>query len=193
MVYNINSDVIRQNNLTVNEFLILLVKANGIRINEIDSLVEKCLLFKDGSLTKEGIELFDKVIFESSNDLPKQDEVELIAEAMKDIYPTGKKPGTSYYWTDSVKLISRRLLAFFKKYGQYSKDDILEATRAYVKKFEYDPDRRLMRLLKYFIYKEGRDSDGTTTYDSELLNIMEHKGEQDNEPRSFDFSRTIWN
>lgn len=191
MKYCIDSDVIAKNGLTVNEFLIMLVKANHIKLHEIDSLVEKCLLTKTGNLTRTGCDLFDKIVVESDKTLPPEDELTITAEAMRDIYPSGRKPGTSYYWTDGTKLIVRRLQAFFKKYGVFTREQLLGATEAYVRRFENDPEKRLMRLLKYFIYKESRDADGMTTYDSELLNIIEHNGEVDEAPGAFDFSRTL--
>lgn len=190
MKYCIDSEVIKSFGISINDFFILMFKANKIKLHDTKNLIENGYLTEDGKITQEGCDLFDDIIIKSDKGLPKEDEMEMIAEAMRDIYPTGKKPGTSYYWTDSTKLVTRRLQAFFKKYGKFTAEQILEATETYVKQFENDPEKRLMRLLKYFIFKESRDSDGMTVYDSELLNIIEHKGEID-ETGSFDFSRTL--
>lgn len=100
-----------------------------------------------------------------------------IAKEMKEIYPKGKKPGTLHYWTEGTPIIEQRLRKFAAKFGSnYTKEEILDATRRYVSSFK--GDYSYMRILKYFIFK---DSDEGTT--SDLINSIENKEEDNNQSK----------
>ena len=74
-----------------------------------------------------------------------------LANKLREIYPAGKKPGYAYTWRDSTSCIADRLKKFKLKYGSYSDEDIINATKAYVNSF--NGDYKYMQLLKYFIWK----------------------------------------
>lgn len=74
-----------------------------------------------------------------------------LAEKLREIFPSGKKPGYAYTWRDSVSCIADRLKKFFMKYGEYSDEQVIEATKAYVDSF--NGNYTYMQLLKYFIWK----------------------------------------
>lgn len=74
-----------------------------------------------------------------------------LANALREIFPAGKKPGYAYTWRDSTSCIVDRLKKFILKYGDYSDERIIAATKEYVKSF--NGDYRYMQLLKYFIWK----------------------------------------
>lgn len=109
--------------------------------------------------------------------LPKnsRNRVTILAANMRKIFPEGKKPGTNYYWQDSVPMIAKKLSTFFKNYGDnYSDEAILTATRKYVESF--DGDYKFMHLLKYFISKRNPETKEET---SELLSYLENAGQED--------------
>ena len=82
-----------------------------------------------------------------------------------------------YYWTDGISLIIKRLKIFFKKYGIYSNEIIIDATKRYVDSF--NGDYRFMKLLKYFIFKEKKGEGGDVESSSDLLNFIENnEGEE---------------
>ena len=106
-----------------------------------------------------------------------------LADKLKQIYPEGKKPGTSFFWKDSTNAIADRLKKFFLKYGDYSDEEIIDATKRYVMSF--NGDYRYMQLLKYFIWKnkvtggelvEGRLV-GEVEKQSQLAAYIENKNE----------------
>lgn len=101
-----------------------------------------------------------------------------LCKRLKEIYPRGCKEvsGKRYYWTDSVKLIERRLKTFFSLYGEFSDEEIEEATERYVKSFEGNYD--MMKLLKYFIFREKSFGGGVSEPSSDLLNFIENKDER---------------
>lgn len=120
--------------------------------------------------------LLDRKILETSY----KDTLSL-ANTLKEIFPKGKKEGTSLYWTEGATLIDKRLRAFFKKYGEYSKEEIIDATKRYVESFH--GDYSYMRTLKYFIFKDIRGAEEIEN-SSDLLTWIENKN--DKEPTIID-------
>lgn len=100
--------------------------------------------------------------------------LEELATKMREIYPSGKKPGTDYYWRSNVADLKNKLDTFFKVYGdKYSDEQILRATQNYVNAFSVD--NKYMLLLNYFIWKEkGHYDGGTVSRNSELANRLEN-------------------
>ena len=87
----------------------------------------------------------------SSENVASEERCKQLAETLREIFPAGKKPGYAYTWRDSVSCITDRLKKFFMKYGEYSDEQVIEATKAYVASF--NGNYQYMQLLKYFIWK----------------------------------------
>ena len=87
----------------------------------------------------------------SSNNMSSEERYIQLAEKLREIFPAGKKPGYAYTWRDSVSCIADRLKKFFMKYGEYTDEQVIEATKAYVASF--NGNYTYMQLLKYFIWK----------------------------------------
>ena len=130
-------------------------------------------------LTNKGTEVMDSVIVDSDKEQESEDRLIQLATRLKEIFPKGRKDGTSYYWADGVALIVRRLKLFFKKYGNtYTDEQIIQATSKYVEGF--NGDYAYMRLLKYFILKEKVGAAGEVEGDSELVSYIENAGQEEN-------------
>ena len=100
---------------------------------------------------------------------------------MKELFPKGKKEGTQVYWRGNKRELTR-LKKFFKLYGSnYSKEQILKATKDYVESFNGLYNN--MRVLKYFIWKDMRKTmeDGTVQVVevSELADHLENVGQEE--------------
>lgn len=80
-----------------------------------------------------------------------EDRFTALANKLRAIFPAGKKSGYAYTWRDSESCIADRLKKFFLKYGNYSDDEIVNATKRYVDSF--NGNYTYMQLLKYFIWK----------------------------------------
>lgn len=87
----------------------------------------------------------------SSVNVSSEERCTQLAEKLREIFPAGKKPGYAYTWRDSVSCIADRLKKFFMKYGEYTDEQVIEATKAYVASF--NGNYTYMQLLKYFIWK----------------------------------------
>lgn len=135
--------------------------------------------FNNVTLTEIGRKIFDSRFIVNDNPESKEtlDEIDDLAIKLKSIFPKGTKEGTNTPWTEGAKLIKRRLLMFFKKYGKYSSEEIIAAAESYVHSF--NGNYSYMRVLKYFIFKEAVKA-GEIESSSELLTWIENAGQENN-------------
>ena len=132
----------------------------------------------------EGKFLVETIMAEGDTKGEPKDRFTALAEKLRELYPAGKKPGYAYTWRDSVPCIVDRLKKFVLKYGNYSDEEIIDATRRYVASF--NGNYTYMQLLKYFIWKnkvtgaeliEGRMV-GEVEKQSQLASWLEDKEEE---------------
>ena len=143
----------------------LITKANGT----MQSLNRKY------SATEKGITLADELIADSEESIAtKEDGIKELADKLRSIYPEGKMAGTSYYYRCNRADIVRKLKSFFRRYGEYTPEQIIEATQRYVDSF--NGNYTYLRLLKYFIWKD-ENKDGEVLSISQLADWIENKNE----------------
>ena len=145
-------------------FATLLVKT-GADIEQVFSdLVKKEVLVKGMlggySVTSRWSDVCNNILLTSEKTIPKDEELEPLALELMSLVPQTKMPGTPYYYKCNKREIILKLKKFFKLYGFYPYEDIINATKRYVASF--NGDYRYMKLLKYFIMKDEKrtDSDG---------------------------------
>lgn len=113
----------------------------------------------------------------------KQHNIEL-AKKMAEIFPKMLKPGTNIYFRSNAKETADKLDKFFSKFGKYTDNEILLATKKYVDTHIANNDLKTMRVLKYFIWKDEDklDEDGNlkVTRKSELADCLENLDSDDN-------------
>ena len=132
---------------------------------------------RNPKISQKGVDYIESIVLNSEFPPAKiQDRFENLATQLRYLFPEGKKAGTAYMWRDSVPLITKRLKAFIKKYGDnYTDKEIIEATKKYVESF--NGDYRYMQLLKYFILKRVNTQDGEIEDTSQLLSYLSNTGE----------------
>ena len=98
-----------------------------------------------------------------------------VANKMRELFPEGRKPGTTYYWRDSTPIIAKKLKTVVEKFNtQFTEEQALDATRRYVESF--NGDYRFMQLLKYFILKTDR---ATGDIRSDFLSLLQNPDAED--------------
>ena len=102
-------------------------------------------------LSQDGEFLVESIMAESNVGTNTDDRFTILANKLRELYPAGKKPGYAYTWRDSTSCIVDRLKKFVMKYGDYSDEEIINATNRYVNSF--NGNYQYMQLLKYFIWK----------------------------------------
>ncbi len=141
----------------------LITEANGT----IQSLNRKY------SATDKGIVLADELLADSEESIViKENGIKELADKLREIYPEGKMTGTSYYYRCNKTDIVKKLKSFFRRYGEYTSEQIIEATQRYVSSF--NGNYTYLRLLKYFIWKD-ENKDGETLQVSQLADWIENK------------------
>lgn len=179
---SINKDVLEKYNLSIDEFLVLLLTYNKANIHEVrESLVNKGLA--DYSVVDDTLiissttkDLITSVTIDSDvTVISKDKEFKELAEKLKEIFPKGKKAGTTYMWRDSTAVIARKLKTLVVKYDyEFTEEQALKATKAYVESF--NGDYTYMQLLKYFILKTMPDGE----IRSDFMSYIENEGHEEN-------------
>jgi hypothetical protein len=172
-------DKLEKKKLTVAQYRILykLYKPpknlSSLALQQIKNQVPAIYINSDGSeLSEQGVKLI-KSIEMLFKPLKKLKDIELMGpdfeERIKEyleIFPTGKLPNGKYA-RGNKKNIKENFMWFFQEFPEYSWDQVLDATEAYVS--EYQKKNYLyMRTAMYFI-KKLVDS----TVQSELANYCE--------------------
>lgn len=186
MKLTIDQTVLDKNGLTLEEFLVLYLGAKDVDIKSVSqSLIAKGLANKDLFFNGR-IVVSDKVkdlistisIDSDKNVIDKDSEFTELATELREIYPAGRKDGTTYMWRGTTAEVAKKLKTLVVKYGfTINKEDVIKATKEYVSSF--NGNYKYMQLLKYFILKSVRDADGNVDIKSELMSIIENSGQLD--------------
>jgi hypothetical protein len=172
--------------LTLTECLLALAVRTCQNADEIlaNMLNREILVKKDGKylITQHWSDVVDEIISDSSGSIDKSDEEFLeLAKQMRDLYPRGKMKNrfgqlTPYYYRCNNSEVIKKLKKFFFLFGNYSDEDILDATKRYVASFRGNYTN--MRLIKYFILKDdvkpGEDGNHVEQI-SDLATFLENK------------------
>lgn len=186
MKLTIDQTILNKNNLTLEEFLVLFLSAREVDIGVISqSLVAKGLadkdLFSSGKLviSDKVKDLVSTISIESDkNVIDKDSEFTELATELREIYPAGRKDGTTYMWRGTTAEVAKKLKTLVVKYGYtINREDVLKATKEYVNSF--NGNYRYMQLLKYFILKSVKDADGNVDIKSELMSLIENSDQID--------------
>lgn len=186
MKLTIDQTILDKNDLTLEEFLVLYLGAKDVDIESVSqSLIAKGLADKD--LFSNGrIVVSDKVkdlvstisIDSDKNVIDKDSEFTELATELREIYPAGRKDGTTYMWRGTTAEVAKKLKTLVVKYGfTINKEDVIKATKEYVSSF--NGNYKYMQLLKYFILKSVRDADGNVDIKSELMSLIENSDQID--------------
>lgn len=118
-----------------------------------DLIQREVIVKHDGQwmITQRWNDRVDDILMESTGKTESEDRLVELAKKMRKEYPDGKIPGTSYYYRCNVGEVASKLKRFFLKYGSYSDDEIIAATKRFVKDKKGDT---YLPLLKYFIWKQ---------------------------------------
>lgn len=191
MEMNINEDVLRDTDLELSDFLVLLtLKDDYDIVSVMKKLNQEALILYNQSkkaffVSDKGLKLINSVLEVKQKEEQSCNDLRELATTLKSLFPKGIKQGTNTPWTEAVPLIMKRLEAFFKKFGEQPYDKIVEATKKYIDSF--NGDYRMMRVLSYFIMKTIINNDGEKEMKSDLLTTIENLDDYE-EQRSEDWT-----
>lgn len=126
------------------------------------------------TLTRDGVELVESIFLNSEFKGDKgidTDRYDELADKLRELYPKGRKEGTSYLWRDSSAKIANKLRTLVKKYNfKFTDEQAINATKRYIESF--NGNYNYMQLLKYFILKKDKD---TGEENSQLMSYIENE------------------
>lgn len=198
MNYIINEDICKKRGMDLPSLLAVLLVKTGVNITELfNNLIKKEILvrdmFSEGLLvTQRWDSVCSDILLSADKSIPSEERLLPLVDALMQIFPAGKKEGTTLYWKGNRKDNKERLQKFFKLYGnKYSDEQILQAAMKYVESF--NGQYAYMRTLKYFIWKDERkiNNEGKTYIEevSDLASYIENAGQEDDLKR--DWTSTI--
>lgn len=184
MRLTIDQTVLDKHDLTISEFMVLYLNVNSVGIKScMDSLVAKGLadknLFSEGSIvvSDKVKELVSTIAIDSDKSVIDKDaEFIELANELRELYPAGRKEGTTYMWRGTTAEIAKKLKTLVVKYKySFTREQVIKATKEYISSF--NGNYKKMRLLKYFILKSERDADDNVNVISELMTLIENEGQ----------------
>lgn len=184
MTISINESVCKENKLSLSELLSILLIKTGADIPKLfKTLEEKEVIVKDifggYMITQRWDDIASTILLDSDKNKQSLERIENLAVQLAEIFPKEKKADTCHYFRGNKKDNVLRLKKFFKLYGSYTDEQILEAARKYVASF--NGNYSYMRVLKYFIWKDEvkTDGEGNRYVDevSDLANWIENNGQ----------------
>ena len=149
--------------LNIGETLVCMLIKMGYNINDIiNDLLFKGVLIRDSNIPDKLLifmkysKLVETILLRSDKSIPKEEELLSLVEKLQALFPSGRKCDDSgipkWSWRGNKTDVVKKLQKFFKLYGNYKQEDIIQATTNYVNRYKYD--NKAMRILPYFIYKE---------------------------------------
>jgi hypothetical protein len=178
MTITVADKILDKYNLSIEEFLILYICSKEYDIKElIDTIIakgyaDKNLYNPNTAIVSNNVkEIISSVIIDSDKAvIDKEEDYLRVAKKMQEIFPKGRKEGTTYAWRDCTAVIAKKLKTLVVKFDfKFTEEEALNATRKYVESF--NGNYKFMQLLKYFILKND-----TTTGDikSEFMSLIEN-------------------
>lgn len=191
MKITIDEDACKKVKLSLPEVLMIILVKTGVNIEILlKQMKEKQILVEEHTLlgtnllvTQRWSDLSDKALLSADKSVPDNKRLENLAKALMEVFPAGKKEGTSQYWKGNLRDNTLRLAKFFKLYGdKYTDEQMIEAAKNYVS--SHNGKYQYMRVLKYFIWKDARkvnsEGEGYIEEVSDLAAFIENAKDEKN-------------
>lgn len=186
-----DEDACKKVKLSLPEVLMITLVKTGVNIETLlKQMKEKQILVEEHTLlgtnllvTQRWSDLSDKALLSADKSVPDNKRLENLARALMEVFPAGKKEGTSQYWKGNLRDNTLRLAKFFKLYGdKYTDEQMIEAAKNYVS--SHNGKYQYMRVLKYFIWKDARkvnsEGEGYIEEVSDLAAFIENAKDEKN-------------
>lgn len=191
MKITIDEDACKKVKLSLSEVLMITLIKTGVDIETLlKQMKEKQILVEEHTLlgtnllvTQRWSDLSDKALLSADKSVPDNKRLESLAKSLMEVFPAGKKEGTSQYWKGNLRDNTLRLAKFFKLYGdKYTDEQLIEAAKNYVS--SHNGKYQYMRVLKYFIWKDTRkvnsEGEGYIEEVSDLAAFIENAKDEKN-------------
>ena len=180
MKITIDEKICRKHKMTLQEVLLALAIRIGKHQDCIDNMLAREILVNkdDTQITQHWSEVVDEILADSNGCIKSDEELKEFAKKMMEAYPHGamidRRTGrpTTYYFQCNNYEVRTKLKSFYNRYGPYSDEEILDAEKRYVARWNGNYQQVGFRQLKYFIFKVDKETGEIT---SPLLDFLENK------------------
>ena len=180
MRISISTEVLEKHNLTLGEFLVMLMGFYNINYVETYDKLRNSNLIGANIFAKYGIimsenskKLVERILTESDARLSTCgiSDFEGLAKKLQELYPEGIKPGKTYSWRGTTEDIAQKLRALIVLHDfAFTEEEAIKAVKDYISSFE---DQKYMSLLPFFILKTYDDGE----IESPFMTIIENNRE----------------
>lgn len=191
MKLTIDENACKKVKLSLPEVLMITLVKTGVNIETLlKQMKEKQILIEEHTIlgtnllvTQRWSDLSDRALLSADKSVPDNKRLENLAKSLMEVFPVGKKEGTSQYWKGNLRDNTLRLAKFFKLYGdKYTDEQMIEAAKNYVS--SHNGKYQYMRVLKYFIWKDTRkvnsEGEGYIEEVSDLAAFIENAKDEKN-------------
>ena len=184
MKITINPDAVKKQGLEMCDFYALLVadELHNTAKTFNDSfkfLRDNGLLIGDKTLSDSGRKLMNSILDMSTHSKMaitkvKERNTDNLVKELRALWPSGYKD-KKWKWNSNETDIKKRLDKFFEDYGyDFTDEQIIEAAKRYVKRFDDSGTRMYQKVLKYFIVSQNGEGSLLADYIEAI-----QKGESD--------------
>lgn len=186
MKLTINTEVLKRHNLSLGEFLVMLLGYYDIDFQDShNSIIKKSIadknLFKELGiiLSNNSKNLIAQILMESDDKVINSGiDFEDLAKQLMNIYPNGIKAGKTYSWRGTEEEIAQKLRTLIVKYDfTFTEQEAIDATKEYV--FSFTAPYQYMHTLKNFLLYNTKDHQGHWEMESVFMTIIENNREND--------------
>lgn len=180
MTISINTDILKEEGLSIGEFLVMLLGCYELDYRNCCNKLVASGIGTISVIDKTNIVLSDNSKKLVAKILMKSDALainsgvnfEELADKLRDIYPKGNKPGTTYPWRATTEEIAQKLRVLVVRYNfKFTEEEAIRAVREYVSAFQ---EPKHMLLLKRFLLRTSHDKE----ISSEFMSIIENNREK---------------
>lgn len=181
MKITINTQILKRHNLSLGEFLLMLIGYFDIDLQTAHASVIEKLLAEPNILKKMGIilsnnskDLVAQILMESDEKVIQSGiDFDDLADKLMHIYPCGNKPGSTHQWGSTKDIIAQKLRTLVAVHNfTFTPEEAIEAVKKYVSTFE--APYKDMLLLRSFLLTTKKSSDGINEIDSLFMSYIEN-------------------
>lgn len=145
MKITINTKILKRHNLSLGEFLLLLIGYYDIDLQATHASILEKLLAEPNVMKKIGIvlsnnskDLVAKILMESDDKAIQSGlNFEDLAFKLMQCYPEGNKPGSTHSWRSTIDVIAQKLRVLVVVHNfTFTEEEAVKAVQSYLSSFE---------------------------------------------------------
>lgn len=182
MNITINTKILQKHNLSLGEFLLMLLGYFEIDLEDCHSNIIKRALAEKNVMKNMGIilsnnnkDLVAQILLESNEKVINSGiDFEELARELMNCYPQGNKPGTTHKWRGTTDMIAQKLRTLVAIHDfHFTPEEAIQATINYVSSFE-SPYQDMLLLRSFLLTTKKSSTDGSNEIESLFMTYIEN-------------------